>query len=48
MSKLTDLSFKKLNRVVRYLVKRPRLIMHFYEQPEPEVIDVYSDANWAG
>ena len=41
-------AWSKLKRLVRYLVGRPRAVMKFDWQATPEVLDVYSDANWAG
>ena len=38
----------RLKRLVRYLVGRPRAVMRFEWQDMPEILDVYSDANWAG
>ena len=41
-------SLRKLKRMAKYLPGRPRLVWHFCMQEQPEVIDVYTDANWAG
>ena len=38
----------RLKRLVRYLVGRPRAVMQFKWQAFEDVLDVYSDANWAG
>ena len=47
MAKPTDLSWKALKRLSRYLNGRPRLI---YEYPYQDAskIDVYTDTDWAG
>ena len=41
-------AWARLKRLVKYLVGRPRAVMKFCWQTLPEVLDVYSDANWAG
>jgi hypothetical protein len=43
-------SWKKLKRLARYLLEYPRLVWIFGkgEDSEPNVIDVYSDSDWAG
>ena len=38
----------RLKRLVRYLVGRPRAVMQFKWQAFEDVLDVDSDANWAG
>ena len=48
MAKPTESSWKRLKRIVRYLVRRPRLIMRYDFQEEVDAISVYADANWAG
>ena len=37
-----------LKRLSRYLLGRPRLILHFGWQEEPAVLDVFTDSDWAG
>ena len=37
-----------MRRLVRYLVKRPRLVFFYDLQDEIMTITVYADANWAG
>ena len=39
---------RKLKRIGRYLVGRPRVVSSYPWQAERGTIDVYSDANWAG
>ena len=48
MSRPTSRSWDKLTRVVKYLVKNPRMIISFNWQEAEREIQVYSDANWAG
>ena len=48
MSKPTLRSWEMLKRIGRYLKGRPRLVWRFDWQSEQNVIDVHSDANWAG
>ena len=48
MAKPTTKSWEMLKRIGRYLRGRPRLIWQYEWQPEQEVIEVHSDANWAG
>ena len=48
MSRPTEGSWRKLMRVGKYLVARPRLAMRHNWQEEQQVITTSSDANWAG
>ena len=48
MSRPTAGAWKKLVRVGKYLVHRPRLILNFEWQSQQNMMMVYSDANWAG
>ena len=41
-------SLKKLVRLGRYMVTRPRLVWHFNYQQWPDCITIHVDANWAG
>ena len=48
MSKPTVGDKRKLKRIARYLVGRPRAVWKYPWQEECGVIDVFSDSNWAG
>ena len=48
MSAPTAQSWAKLIRVVKYLKKQPRLVIHYDWQEDDHELQVYSDANWAG
>ena len=48
MSAPTAQSWAKLIRVVKYLKKQPRLVIHYDWQEDDHEFQVYSDANWAG
>ena len=48
MAKPTKKSWEVLKRIGRYLKGKPRLIWKYCWQSEQEIIDVHSDANWAG
>ena len=37
-----------LKRLSRYLLGRPRLVMHFCWQEAPKFLEVYTDSDWAG
>ena len=39
---------KKLKRLARYLIGRPRLVSKFRYQEEPWEVDGFSDSDWAG
>ena len=39
---------KKLKRLARYLLGRPRLVSKFRYQEEPWEVDGFSDSDWAG
>ena len=41
-------AWNKLKRLGRYLVGRPRAVTKINWQSNSEVVDVHSDANWAG
>ena len=41
-------SWKKLKRIVRYLVRRPRVVNFYDFQDHVEELTVFADANWAG
>ena len=48
MSKPTRKAWEMLKRIGRYLKGRPRLVWRYDWQAEQDIIDVHSDANWAG
>ena len=48
MSAPTNDSWGKLQRLAKYLAGRPRAVSLFSWQCATDVVDVYSDANWAG
>ena len=48
MSKPTVRAFEMLKRIGRYLKGRPRLIWKYHWQGEVGIVDITSDANWAG
>jgi hypothetical protein len=48
MSTPTSRDVEAFKRLARYLLGRPRLILHFNWQEEPGWLDVYSDSDWAG
>ena len=48
MSKPRRCDMGLLHRIGRYLVGRPRLVMHFKWQPTPSIVTGYSDSDWAG
>ena len=48
MSAPTNRDADVLKRLSRYLLGRPRLIIHFCWQDEPKYLDVYTDSEWAG
>ena len=48
MSRPTTRAWEMLKRIGRYLKGRPRLIWKFGWQSPMEVVEVHSDANWAG
>jgi hypothetical protein len=37
-----------LKRLSRYLLGRPRLVLHFEWQTRPKLLEVFSDSDWAG
>ena len=40
--------WKKLRRLARYLIGRPRMVYQYPWQGEEETLDGYSDSDWAG
>jgi hypothetical protein len=48
MSSPTMASWKRLLRLGRYFLGKPRAIILFSWQPEANCFDIYTDANWAG
>ena len=48
MSRPTASAWRKLIRVGKYLVHRPRLVIDFEWQEVQNMMTTYSDANWAG
>ena len=48
MSRPTPKAWEMLKRVGRYLKGRPRLVWKYEWQGEIDVLDIHSDANWAG
>ena len=48
MSAPTKGSWEQLKRLGRYLIGRPRAVMHFKWQAIPQTMKTYSDADWAG
>ena len=48
MSCPNEASWSAPKRLVRYFKDRPRAVLHFEWQPLVSVVDVYTDANWAG
>ena len=47
MAKPTEHSWRALKRLCRYLAGLPRLV-YVFEQQSVEVVDVYTDTDWAG
>ena len=47
MSKPTEISWKALKRMARFINGRPRLIYQ-YPYQEADFIDIYTDTDWAG
>jgi hypothetical protein len=48
MSAPTSRDADALKRLCRYLLGRPRLVLHFGWQAEPNWLDVFTDSDWAG
>ena len=48
MSSPTEYDFTVLKRAARYLLGRPKARLRYREQPFPDHIMMYSDADWAG
>jgi hypothetical protein len=48
MSKPTELARKRLRRLGRYLIGRPRAVYKYKQVSSANVIDVYTDSDWAG
>eukprot|EP00973_Karenia_brevis_P019381 2657783-Karenia_brevis.AAC.1 len=41
-------AWRKVKRLARYLIGRPRLVIKYQWQGKEKVIDGYSDSDWAG
>jgi hypothetical protein len=48
MSAPTNRDADALKRLSRYLLGRPRLVLHFEWQVRPKLLEVFSDSDWAG
>ena len=48
MAQPTTRDADALKRLSRYLLGRPRLILHFEWQVKPALLEVFSDSDWAG
>eukprot|EP00971_Amphidinium_carterae_P305244 6065725-Amphidinium_carterae.1 len=48
MSTPNERGLEMTKRIVRYLHKHPRVVQRMVEQRPPEVLDVFSDANYGG
>ena len=48
MSSPSTYSWKKLMKVGKYVKSNPRVVMRFAYQDPTDIIEAYSDANWAG
>ena len=48
MSKPMEKDWLKLKRLARYLKGKPRLVQRFAWQAKDQILNGYSDANWAG
>ena len=48
MSKPLQSAYGGVTRIGKYLVGRPRMIMHFKWQAMPALITTYTDSDWAG
>ena len=48
MSRPTQGSWGMLKRIVRYLIRAPRLVQQFARQPLPAELQVWSDSDYAG
>ena len=48
MSSPTAASWKKLVRLGRYFLGKPRAVILFNWQPEATCIEIYTDASWTG
>ena len=48
MARPTRGAWRKLIRVGKYLVQKPRLVLDFHWQEIQDTMTVFSDANWAG
>jgi hypothetical protein len=48
MSAPTTRDADALKRLSRYLLGRPRLVLHFAWQTRPALLEVFSDSDWAG
>ena len=48
MSRPTEGSWRKLTRLGKYIIHRPRLVLHYRWQDPIAELSTFSDANWAG
>ena len=48
MSSPTTGSYRRLKRIGQYLKRRPRMVWKYKMQGARQVIDIYSDSDWAG
>ncbi len=48
MSSPTRRDSEALKRLARYLLVRPRVVLHFGWQHKPTILSVYTDSDWAG
>ena len=48
MSAPTQRNLEALKRFARYLVGKPRVVLHFIWQADPQSLDVWTDSDWAG
>ena len=44
----TEGGLRKLKRLIRYLIHRPTVALHFQWQDKPSSLEVYSDSDWGG
>ena len=48
MAKPTTGSLRRLRRIALYLLGRPRLVWKFIMQMPCDILDIFTDSNWAG
>ena len=48
MAKPTTGDWRALKRIARYIAGKPRLVIKYIAQEDPQFVDVYSDSDWAG